>query len=151
MFLAQAGFQALDGDFLRNAMIFLAAVAVFALCIKQLFFTKGVAMAQPLIVALEKEFVTKGEYDKRHTEVRQELKEVRAYVHQEVHGLREVVNASAVHTKNNSEMLFALDERTKTQGRSIDQINIKMDRLGDRIADKVEKLIEARTQGGGQR
>lgn len=136
-----AGFENMDAGWLLQMMIFLAAAAALALCIKKLFFERTNHISpQPLIVALEKEFVTKHEHDKSHTALHQHIVNVDAYAHQESHNIREIINAMGLDSKLRSELLSALDERTKTQSRVIDGLAGKMDRIVERVADKVEEI-----------
>ena len=104
-------------------------------------------ITQPLIVALEKEFINRAEYERRHGDVESQVKEVRKYAHDEVHAVRNVLQAMQTAGENRDQLLHALDERTKTHTRTIENLTSKIDRQGDRIADKVEQVLLRR--GGG--
>jgi hypothetical protein len=99
------------------------------------------SMVQPLIVAMEEKFVTVPHFNEKHLEVRQQLKEVRAYAHDEVHNVRGDINAIRLAGELRDTLMHKLDERSLNQGRVIEGMNAKMDRLVDRFADKVEELI----------
>ena len=129
-----AGFENVDAGFLRDFAIVIVALLGAALTVKKLFWPQVVS-PQPLIVALEKEFVGKHEFEK-----------FEKYVHTSNHSTNGELQALRLAGENRDELLSALDERTKSQMRSIDNLSLKIDRVVDRVSDKVEALLR---NGGG--
>ncbi len=135
-------------------IIIVAAGLACAAYIKQLRASKVVQqqiMTQPFIVAMEKEFVARHEYERRNKDMaeqvidrRREIKDVQAFTHEESHKIRESLNAISLEMGQRSERLSALEADSKTFTRQLDSLNVKVDRIVDRVADKVEKLLEKR-------
>jgi sulfur carrier protein ThiS len=96
---------------------------------------------QPLIVAMEKEFVSRHEYDASHVDLKREVVEVRKYAHDEVHAVDDELESMKQAGEERDRLLHKLDERTQTQTRLIGGLDIKLDRVVDRLADKIELLL----------
>jgi len=80
-----AGFESVDADWLSQMMIFLAAAAAFALCVKKLFFEPKMSDKYATVSALLK----------LETDTAAQLTEMRAYVHQTMHEIRNALTANA--------------------------------------------------------
>ncbi len=137
-----AGFENVDASLLRDLLIIVAAVIGLALGTKKLFWEKPPAgLTQPFMIAMEKEFVARQEYERRQVDLESQVKDVRSYTHDQVHGLAEVVNAANVDARARNERLSALEADSKTHTRQLENLNGKMDRIVERVADKVEALL----------
>jgi hypothetical protein len=116
--------------------------------IKKLFFDKGTMISpQPLLIAMEKEFVNRHEYERRHGDIENQAKDVRAYAHDEVHEIRGSLQEMKLSGEERDQLLHKLDERTQTHTRVLSGMDQKIDHMADRMADKVEKLISNREHG----
>ncbi len=139
---------------LGGIIVIVAAGLASAAYIKQLRASKVVQqeiITQPLIIAMEKEFVARIEYERRHKEMEghvvergREIKDLRAFTHEESHKIRNTLTAVTLEMNQRSERLSALEADSKTLTRQIESLNVKVDRIVDRVADKVEKLLEKR-------
>ncbi len=96
---------------------------------------------QPFIVAMEKEFVLRRDYLPQVEDLKNQDKENRKYSHDGLHDLRNELNAIKLGAEQRDQLLHKLDERTLNHTRVIEGINQKMDRIVDRVADKVEALL----------
>lgn len=70
-----------------------------------------------------------------------QMKEVRAYAHTEAHGAIEVVNAHKVTVQNNSERLAVVEAVQRGHEQLFRDVNLKLDKVGDRITEEVKELI----------
>ncbi len=137
-----AGFENVDASLLRDLLIIAAAVVGLALGVKKLFFEKqATGFTQPFMVQLQKEFVDRIEYERRQTDLEAQVKDGRAYTHEQVHGLSEIVNAANIDARSRNERLSALEADSKTHTRQLENVNGKLDRIVERVADKVEALL----------
>lgn len=84
---------------------------------------------QPLIVAMEKEFVHRRDYDRDHTDLKNRLTENTTYVHERIHDFAKLVDTVTNDAHKRNELLAAVDERTKLQGRQLQLIDNKIDGL----------------------
>jgi hypothetical protein len=126
------------------AFLAIAGNAVFGILLKrkQLGAPAGSLInPQPLIVAMEKEFVHRAEYERRHTDVENQVREARIYSHEEIHGVRNELHGMNLKGEERDRMLHTLDERTRTHQRTIDGLHQKLDRVVERVGDKVEELL----------
>jgi hypothetical protein len=80
-------------------------------------------MVQPLIVAMEEKFVTVPHFNEKHLEVRQQLKEVRAYAHDEVHNVRGDCRRSAWRASCATRSCTSSTSARINQGRVIEGMN----------------------------
>jgi membrane-bound ClpP family serine protease len=103
-------------------------------------------ITQPLIIALEKEFINRAEYERRHSDIENRVKEVSKYAHDEVHAIRSTLQAMQSAGELRDQMLHKLDERTITHTRQLSAVDAKVDRVVDRVADKVEGLLKREKQ-----
>jgi signal transduction histidine kinase len=104
---------------------------------------------QPLIVAMEKEFVHRAEYERRHSDVESQIKEARKYAHDEIHAIRGFLSSMQLASEARDQLLHALDERTKTHTRQLDSVDVKIGRMSDRIADKIESVLREKFKHDG--
>ncbi len=131
-------------------IIMVAAALACAVYIKQLRASKVVQqqiITQPFVIAMEKEFGARAEYERRHAEVENQVKDTRKYAHDEAHEIRNIMQTMKLAGEGRDQLLHALDERTKTHTRVIDGINMKIDRIVERVADKVEALLQKQRGG----
>jgi hypothetical protein len=98
--------------------------------------TQQQIVTQPFVVAMEKEFTNKREFEK-----------FEKYVHGAHHAINQEIHSVKLGGENRDELLSKLDERTLTHTRAIDNLSLKADRIVDRVADKVEALLR---NGGRQ-
>lgn len=86
---------------------------------------------QPLIVAMEKEFLLKRDYDRDCEDAKNQLTEVRSYAHGRIHDLAQTISSISLSLQGRSERLAALEADSKTHGRQLGAIDQKIDRLID--------------------
>lgn len=122
----------------------LAFLVVIAVGIKTLFWGKNQIAPQPLIIALEKEFVNRPEYERRHSDLGNQLIDARKYAHDEIHAVRGELQSMKLAGEVRDATLHKLDERTQTHTRIMSGLDTKMDKVVERMADKVESLIRDR-------
>lgn len=99
---------------------------------------------QPFLVAMEKEFVHRHEYERRNTDLENQVKEGRSYSHDEVHAVRNELHAMKLSGEQRDEVLHKLDERTLTHVRQLTGLDQKLDKVVERMGDKVEQLLRDR-------
>ncbi len=96
---------------------------------------------QPFIIAMEKEFVNRRDYDLQVEDLKNQDKENRKYSHDGLHDLRNDLNAIKLGAEHRDQLLHKLDERTLNHTRVLDSQSMKIDRIVERVADKVEALL----------
>lgn len=115
---------------------------------------------QPFLIELKKEFVTvpmlekhaqqlAADLEEHKNDMHNQLKDLRAYAHQSNHDIRGDIQGIMLAGQGRDELLHKLDERTITHTRVMEGFTTKLDRMVDRMADKVEELL--RRDGGGRR
>jgi hypothetical protein len=110
---------------------FLACVGILtgiALGLKKLFFDRGAN--NQIIVA--KEFVHVEDFERRHSDVVAQIKDVRSYIHNEIHAIRNDMGAIRLAGEGRDSLLHALDERSKNQAHATDKMQEQLDKLVDR-------------------
>jgi hypothetical protein len=124
----------------------LAVLLGMALIMKQLFWptkSNGVVSPQPLIVALEKEFVLKRDHDKAVKDLTNQVTEARTYAHDRVHDLSETVNDLHVDSKNRNERLAVVENEAKTHTRQLTQIGGQLVEVGRNVDNRVNEVLKA--------
>jgi gas vesicle protein len=84
--LIASGFADVGPAFLRDFMVSVAATLATALCIKQLFFAPKTP--QPLVTSKAIEYATVGQIMEMKTDVHNQIKDMRSYLHTEMHGIQ---------------------------------------------------------------
>jgi hypothetical protein len=117
-----------SADYMLSFLGCVAILTGIALGFKKLFFDKGTS--NQIIIA--KEFVHQDDFERRHSDLAAQIKEVRSYIHNEIHAIRNDMGAIRLAGEGRDSLLHALDERSKNQAHATDQIKGQLDKLVDR-------------------
>lgn len=88
---------------------------------------------QPFIVAMEKEFVARAEYERRHSDVENQVKEARTYAHTEIHAIRGILQNQQLSMEVRNERLSSLEADSKTHTRQLTGLDAKVDKIIDEL------------------
>ena len=132
---------------------FLAIVAVLlgiGVGVKVIFFNKSNTLIspQPLSIALEKEFETKTDAAKTHETLQRDTSDVESYAHTEVRAILEMIKAGEMEARLRSERLSAIEADSKTHTRLLEGLTLKVDRVVERVGDKVESILKRELKNG---
>ena len=120
-----------------------AFITYIAVGVKKLFFEKKYDISpQPLLVALEKEFVARAEYERRHNDLENQVKDTRKYSHDELHNTRNDIQAMKLSGESRDHLLHTLDERTQTHTQIIRSIDVKVDAFGKDVHSRINDVLK---------
>jgi hypothetical protein len=119
----------LQPDYMLSFLACVGILTGIALGLKKLFWENGASSSQ-IIVA--KEFVHMDDFERRHSDLASQIKEVRSYIHNEIHAIRNDMGAMRLAGEGRDSLLHALDERSKNQADTIHQVKAQLDKLVDR-------------------
>lgn len=120
-----------------------------ALVLKQLF-SKDSPAPQPFLVKLEEAFVKKEDFEAFKADVHNQLKDMRAYLHDEIHALNNAQNATALNAQSALEKLREFiggkfDDLDKKRSVSVARLHDELGGVRDRVS-AVEQLADSLNQ-----
>lgn len=92
-------------------------------------------------------YITRDEFNRRIEEWKVVAEKTEIYLHKSMHELRDRFQVMMTGAELRDHTLAALDERTVIQTRTMDGLSNKLDKVVERLADKVEDIIRT----GGRR
>lgn len=92
---------------------------------------------QPLIVAMEKEFVHRRDYDRDHAEFKNRLTENTTYVHDRIHDFAAAITTVTEDSHRRNERLAAVETDCKTHKHQLSSIDGKIDTIRDKLGIQI--------------
>lgn len=129
----------------------LAFVASVAANIRLAFFNKEQPSPQPFLIKLEEAFVKKEDFDAFKIDVHNQLRDMRAYIHDEIHGVKDSQNAAVIQAREAFETLRELiasefKELDRKRSVSIAGLHENLNGVRDRVS-ATEQLADSLNQG----